>query len=75
MIKTLTTFTAVLFLSSSIAFAEETLTVKDAPAVVQHLGQSSGLFPHVNDFFRRGPMTTWAVRGPANPWGNPSDSD
>lgn len=74
MIKTLTiAFAGMFLLASTTAFAEDAFKAENVPPVVQQLGQPSGLFPQVDGFFRRGPMTTWAARGPANPWDNSSD--
>jgi hypothetical protein len=64
MLKTPIAFAGMFFLASTAAFAEEASTVKvnDIPTVVRHFGQPSGLFPHVERFFRIGPMTAWARR-------------
>jgi hypothetical protein len=64
MLKTPIAFAGMLLLASTAAFAEEAFTVKvnDIPPVVWHCGQPSGLFPHVDHFFRIGPMTAWARR-------------
>lgn len=60
-----------MLMMTSVAFAQDTFKAENVPPVVQHLGRHSGMFPHVDEFMRRGPMTTWAARGPDNPWEDP----